>query len=169
MKIRYNLDVQDWVSFQQFFRGKKAPLNNLATPLIIFCSVFMLVLNVFYIHYEGLNLMSFISGIILIILLYLLYVKVRSGKQLQDAGNKLKKKHPEVFGEMAVEFNNTGIYIQSTASSQSLAWNDMDSFDENKSYFFMYSKKGMAYIIPKRDLDVETVNKLREFLQNCRA
>ncbi len=155
MKFSFNLTVDDWVSFQEYQKGKKTPFYTAIYPLLIVMSIGLVLLNVVYYSYyqtDKIISMTWISLACLLVLLFILNIRRESMKQLKKAGSDIQSKHPEAFGSMTLETNENGLEIQSDQTSKSLAWNEIQGYEENKNYFFLYSKKGVAYIIPKRGM-----------------
>ncbi len=75
---------------------------------------------------------------------------------VRKAGLAIQEKNPDAFGPMTLDMNAQGMTIQSQKASKTISWDEMDRFEENNYYFFLYSKKGIVYIVPKRDLDNES-------------
>lgn len=165
MKFSYNLTVDDWAAFQQYYRGKKHPFYSAVYPMILSLSAILLTTNIYYVYLYGFSKLTLISAIVLIILLYVLQIRKKSLETIKNAGLELERKHPEAFGMMNIELNENGIDIKSQQTSKYMTWDEMDKFEENKKYFFLYSKKGMVYIVPKQEIN-DMVSSFRNNLIN---
>lgn len=161
MKISFNLTVDDWIVFQQFFRGKKSPFSRWIVPIIITCMVWIVLFNA-YLAYAKVDdespMRVWISIAVFFIFAYLLYIRRKSLKRVKEAGLEIEKKHPEAFGSMIMELNEKGIDIQSSQTAKFLTWEEMGTYDKNRKYFFLYSRKGVVYIVPKRALEGQDVD-----------
>jgi hypothetical protein len=164
MKFSFDLTVDDWVAFQQYQRGKKTPFYNVLYPLIISLGIALVVINIYHIYaYEISNVTGF-SFIVLLGLIYVLYIRKKALTKVRKIGLDLQEKHPESFGPMSLDVDADGLTIQSQKTGKSILWEDLKGFEENKYYFFLYSKKGVAYIIPKREM--QDISEFRSKLTN---
>ncbi len=162
MKLSFDLRTDDWVLFQEYFKEKKAPLYKYLTPLLIFSAVMLATMNGLYIYYQSTSYVTLFSLCLLAIVLYLLYLKGRMKGRLKKTAIDIQSKNPEAFGPREMDFNNRCVEITAGNSHKILAWGELSGYNQNKDYFFLYSQKGMVYIIPKRDL--EDVPGLEEIL-----
>lgn len=156
MKINYTLTVEDWVNFQEYYRKKKSPLYGCMMPLLtvlLACNILFGFYMVFF--YKGENTYSWLFLICIILLAYLLFMQTRVRRKLLKAGNKLKEENPDIFGETRLEFFEEGFEIKTPKHTKFLKWDDIENFYQNKEYVFFFSKKGYAYIVPKRDIEDE--------------
>ena len=74
-------------------------------------------------------------------------------KQLQKTAKNIQSKNPDAFGPREMDFNDKQVEIKVGDSLKTLTWGELSGYEENNDYFFLYSLKGMVYIIPKRDLN----------------
>lgn len=154
MTFSFNLKVNDWVAFQQYHRGRKTPFYNLVYPLIIAMCIALAVICIgYYIHFRTVSTVIWVSGACFLTLLYILYIRKKSLDNVRKAGLEIEKKNPEAFGLMSLNMDSSGMTILSRKASKTILWKEMDRFEENKYYFFLYSKKGVVYIIPKREME----------------
>ena len=154
MKLNYNLTVEDWVNFQEYYRKKKSPLYGCMMPiltLLLSCNV-VLGFYMVFIH-KGENNYDWLFIVCIIVLAYLLFMQTRIRRKLMRAGNQLKEKNPEIFGDTSLEFFEEGFEIKTPNYTKFLKWEDLDTFYQNKDYVFFFSKKGYAYIVPKRSVE----------------
>jgi hypothetical protein len=93
-----------------------------------------------------------VGAVCVAILLYLIYLNSKTKSRLTKAGMDLEKKNPDIFGPMTMNMDEKGIDFQSQNNTKFLPWEEIDKYDSNKEYYFIYSKKGVAYIIPKRNI-----------------
>lgn len=149
MKLSFELEVSDWVAFQRWYRGKRMPLFKVLVPLMITCCALLVVLNIVLIFSKGMSGISWISAILLLGLGYLLFLQSKSDRQLKEAGENLKERNPGAFGKLEMDFDDEGFTVTSSSNSKRLSWDEMDKNEENKNYCFLFSKKGLVYIIPK--------------------
>ncbi len=164
MKLSFDLNVDDWVAFQQYYRGKKTPLYNVVYPLLLILGVLSIAIFVYNIIVPKDTTTFWVSGVCILVLMYVLYIRKKSLYAVKKAGMDIQEKNPEAFGPMILETDANGITIQSQKSSKAIAWSDLGKLEENKLYFFLYSKKGVVYIIPKRGM--EDLSGLRGELTN---
>ena len=153
LKLSFNLSVDDWVAFQQYHRGKKAPLYKLAYPLIVSLSIVLLALNIYDMIVHGVSKLTGFSLVVLAALAYILFIRGKAIKQIKKTGLDLQQKHPEAFGPMTMDFTEEGLNIQSNQTSKLVSWEEVEQYDENKNYFFFYTSKGIVYIIPKKNIE----------------
>ena len=152
MTIVYNLEIDDWVAFQEYFKEKKTLYKYLA-PLLIFSAVLITTINIAYLFYQEASLITLFSFILVLIVLYLLYLKSQMRKQLQKTAKNIQSKNPDAFGPREMDFNDRRVDIKVGDNHKILTWEELSGYEENNDYFFLYSQKGMVYIIPKRDLN----------------
>ncbi|MDL2224112.1 YcxB family protein [Bacteroidales bacterium OttesenSCG-928-M06] len=165
MKIAYNLTVEDWVDFQEYYMKKKAPLSGCMTPILTILMICNIIIGIYMEFIAKTGSYNFVFLICIIILGYLLYLKTKTRKKLFKSGEEIKEKNPGAFGEMTMDFQDEGIDIHSKTHSKFLVWEEISSYDnKSKVFFLLYSKKGMVYIIPKRDIESET--ELQAVLEN---
>lgn len=165
MKINYHPTIEDWVNFQEYYRKKKSPLYGCLMPILgilLLCNVVFGFYMVFI--YKGESNYDWLFGICIIVLAYLLFMQTRIRRKLMKAGAQLAEKHPDVFGETSMEFFEEGFEIKTQNHTKFLKWEDLDNFYQNKDYIFFFSKKGFAYIVPKRDVD--DIDRLQTILRH---
>lgn len=153
MKITYNLTVDDWVSFQEYYRKKQSPMYGCLMPIL----TLLLMANIGFglymmFFYDGYNNYAWLFIICILLLSYLLFMQTRIRHRLMKAGTKLKEEHPEIFGQTETEFFEEGFEIRTGKNIKFLKWTDIEKYDEVKDYVFFFSTKGYAYIVPKRDI-----------------
>lgn len=156
MKIAYKLTPIDWVNFQEYFRKKKAPMYSLMVPILSILLVFNIAFGIYMLITQGWTTYSWIFLFCILLLSYLLYLRSKARQQLEKAAEELNKKSPDIFGPMSMNFQENGLGVQSQKNQKYLSWEEMDKFDQTKDYFYLFSKKGVAYIIPKRDIEKES-------------
>ncbi|MDR1370331.1 MAG: YcxB family protein [Dysgonamonadaceae bacterium] len=164
MRGSFNLTIDDWVAFQQYQRSKKTPFYNVVYPLILCLGIALVAINVYHIYMYEVNNTTWFSSVVLIGLLYVLYIRKKALSKVREVGLDLQQKHPEAFGPMRLEMNANEFTIQSQETAKTILWEDMKGFEENKCYFFLYSKKGVVYIVPKRG--IEDISGFRSELTN---
>lgn len=152
MKITYNLTVADWVNFQEYYRKHHAPLIGCIEPVIYVLTVLNVIVGTWHFISYGFSVYSVICLVCLGVFIFLLYAKKQSKKNLYEAGQTMAEKNPDAFGLMNMELNEQGIHIASQNQTKKLLWEDIRNYQSNNDYFFLYSKKGNAYILPKRDI-----------------
>ena len=153
MTVSFDLDIDDWLAFQEYFKGKRAPLYKWLPTILILLAISLVVFNVIYLFYREASLVNIISLGFLLAIFYMLYLKKKATSHVRKMAAEIKLKHPEAFGIHEITFDGDGIKIKNEHTDVSLEWDDMNTYDENKDYFFLYSKKGVAYIIPKKKID----------------
>ena len=157
MRFSFNLNVDDWVAFQQYHRSKKIPFYGMVYPAIIAMCIALVVLCIgYYIQYQVVSTTIWVSGACVLALLYILYIRKKSLDNVKKAGLAIQEKNPEAFGAMTMDVTAQGLTILSPKASKVVAWEEMGKFEENAKYFFLYSKKGVVYIVPKREIDNES-------------
>ena len=153
MTISFNLKVDDWVAFQQYHRGQKIPFYNIIYPAIIVLCLFLAGICIGYcIYYRTNSSVVWVSAACFLTLLYILYLRKKSLAHIREIGLELEKKNPDAFGLISMNIDQDGITVLSRKISKTIPWKEMDRLKENKSYFFLYSKKGVVYIVPKREI-----------------
>lgn len=155
MKIAYNLTVNDWINFQEFYRKRKTPLIGCLEPLIYILTALNIIIGTWHFISYGPSIYTGICIICIGVLLFLIYAQKKSKKNLLATGKVVEEKNPDAFGKMEMTFTDKGIEIISQTQSKDLTWDEVSNYDSNKDYFFLYSKKGFAYIIPKKDIPSE--------------
>lgn len=149
MNLSFDLDTEDWVAFQKWYRMKRMPLFKWMGALMVSCVILLVLLNILLIIFKGFSALSWISALILLILGYLLFLRSKSDRKLVEAGNRLKEKNPQAFGKLDMFFDEEGFTVTSLYHTKRIKWEEMDKNEENKDYCFLFSKKGLVYIIPK--------------------
>ena len=152
MTIHFNLTIDDWLAFQEYYKGRKAPLYRILMPLLGISAVLLVILNILYLMNNPASLMTTLSGIMLLSIFYLFFLKKRSTKHLRKAALDLKSKHSDAFGQREMSFDEKQITIEAGNSIKELPWEEVDRWEENKEYFFIFNAKGMVYIVPKRSI-----------------
>lgn len=167
MSICFDLTIEDWLAFQDYFRKKKAPVYRLLMPILGITAGLLIILNVLYLlHYEA-SMVTVLSGILLFFILLLFYYRSKSKKTLYNMAVELKKSHPEVFGEREMVFDEQQISIITPSNTQVIPWSQVEQWEESKQYFYIYNTKGIVYIVPKSclsDYD-EFVGTLNRYFQ----
>lgn len=167
MTIHFNLTVEDWLAFQDYYKGKKAPLYKILMPMLGIIAGILVAINVLYLmHYEASTVTVF-SGILLLLIIYLFFLKKKSDKQLLQAALDMKAKNPDAFGQRDMTFDEKQITIQAANSSKVLPWEEVEQWEENKAYFFIYNAKGVVYIVPKRSIkdNIAFTDMLNQYFQ----
>lgn len=154
MKIAYKLTAQDFVSFQEYYMKKKAPLAGCIQPVTIIMLLCNVVIGTVLYFYHGVTTYTYVCLLCILLLGILLIGKGQTKKRLLKTALQMEKDKPGAFGNMTMEFSDKGIEIHSSVSEKFLTWEEVDKSDSNKDYYFIYSKKGMVYIIPKRDISI---------------
>ena len=152
MRIAYNLTVEDWVNFQEYYLKKKVPLSSCMTPALTILLIANIIFGIYTVFILKTDNYNFVFLICVLLLASLLYIRIKTRKKLLKSGEELRQKNPSAFDSMNMDFTEKGIDIQSQHSSKSLQWEEINKFESNKDYILIYSAKGMVYIIPKRDL-----------------
>ncbi|MDH8702226.1 hypothetical protein M2138_001586 [Dysgonomonadaceae bacterium PH5-43] len=156
MKIAYNLSVADWVNFQEYYQKKKAPITGCLVPAIYILTFLNVIGGAWHYTTYGLSMYSVICLICVGVFIFLGYTRNKAKKNLFATGEAIAEKSPGAFGNITMDFTNEGIDIVTSTNTKSLLWSDVDKFEKNKNYFFIYSKKGYVYIIPTRDISETT-------------
>ena len=152
MKLNYTLTVEDWVNFQEYYRKKKSPLYGCMMPILTILLICNIVFGFYMVFiYKGENNYDWLFAICIIFLAYLLFMQTRIRRKLMKAGNKLKEDNSEIFGDTSIEFFEEGMEIKTPNHTKFLKWDDIENYYQNKDYVFFFSKKGYAYIVPKRN------------------
>ncbi|MDR0428376.1 MAG: YcxB family protein [Dysgonamonadaceae bacterium] len=154
MKINYNLRIEDWVNFQEYFRKKKTPLYGCMVPLLTILFICNVVLGIHMnFFYRGDSQYNWVLFVCIVLLAYLLFMQSQTRKRLMKAGNELKEENPDVFGESSIEFFEEGFEIQTKKHKKFLKWMEIENYDQTKDYVYFFSKTGYAYILPKQYVD----------------
>lgn len=154
MNIAYNLTAQDFVNFQEYYIKKKAPIARYMQPVIIATLLCNILIGAWLYFYQGLSTYTYVCLICVLLLGILLIGRGQTKKKMLKAALRMEKDKPGAFGKMTMDFNEKGIDIHSSVNQKFLTWEEVDKHDSNKNYFFIYSKKGMVYIVPKRDIQI---------------
>lgn len=152
MTIHFNLTIDDWLAFQDYYKKRKAPLYRILMPLLGISAALLVILNVLYLMENKASMVTALSGILLLFIFYLFFLKRRSHKHLYRAGLELKAKHPDAFGQRDMAFEEEQITIKAENSTKVLPWKEVEQWEENKEYYFIFNAKGMVYIVPKRSI-----------------
>ncbi|MDL2223155.1 YcxB family protein [Bacteroidales bacterium OttesenSCG-928-M11] len=155
MKIAYKLTAQDFVSFQEYYMKKKAPISGCLQPSIIIMLLLNIVIGIALYFIHGITTYTYVCLFCVLLLGILLIGKGFAKKRLLKSAIQMEKEKPGAFGNMTMDFSNKGIDVHSSTQEKFLKWEEIDKFDSNKHYYFIYSKKGMVYIIPKRDVSID--------------
>ncbi len=158
MKISFDLEVEDWMVFQEYYRGKKIPLYKALMPLLFITAIVLIIINAIYLSYQNVSIFTVFSCFILITILYIFFVKKKSKESLRQRGLAIKVKNPEAFGIRQMTFNDKEIEISTLSSNKTLPFSELEKYEEIKDYFFLYSRKGVVYIIPKQKIKSEEVD-----------
>jgi len=166
MNVNFVLDVDDWVAFQEYYRKRSAPLYRIMPYLLIASGIVLVVLNaVYFFLYKEATLWNGISLIFLAVIFYGLYLKKKADGQMRKIAIELKEKNPDVFGLREMTFTEEGMEIKTEKANKYLTWEEMERYEENNDYYFLYSGKGVVYIVPKNRIDV-TPDEFGEMLNN---
>ncbi|MDR1121552.1 MAG: YcxB family protein [Dysgonamonadaceae bacterium] len=147
--IRFELSINDWIAFQEYYRSKKAPIYKFLMPALFISALLLIGLNVMYLHRHEASWFTITSGILLLFISYLFFLKGRSRSQWRKAALKMQAKYPDAFGPREMTFDDDGITIQTANNSKILSWKAIDRQEENKDYNFIFTQNGTVYIIPK--------------------
>ncbi|MDR1719440.1 MAG: YcxB family protein [Dysgonamonadaceae bacterium] len=153
MEILFDLTVDDWFIFQQYFRGKSSPVYKLIFPMIITLSLLLLVLTAIQLACYGFHKILWLSVVTFLILLYILYIRKRSMNAIRKKGRSIQEEYPDSFGRKVMKLDKNGFSIATETATKQCAWCEMLEFEETKRYFYLYSNKGVVYIIPKRNVE----------------
>ena len=157
MTIHFDLTIEDWVNFQEHFKEKKAPLYKYLMPMLGITAVLLICLNVMYLIYNPPSLVTLLSSMFFLFIICLFIMKKRSVKVLHKAATNLKEKNSNAFGDRKMVFDSEQITILTGEGKETiLLWKDIEQWDENKAYFYIYNTKGFAYIVPKRAIENES-------------
>jgi|GEM_PF-1613249 hypothetical protein len=154
MHIAYTLTAQDFVHFQEYYLKKKAPLVGCLQPAILLILICNIITGVALYFYQGVTTYTYVCLVCVILLGIVLIGKGQAKKKMTKAALKMEKEKPGAFGDMTIDLDEKGMQVHSSTQEKFLSWNEVDHQESNKDYFFIYSKKGMVYIIPKRDIQV---------------
>ena len=152
MKIAYHLTTTDFVKFQEYMRKQKSPAYRAMVPILgllgVLNFVFLFCLNVYYSNTSY----NWIFGICILLLVFLLYLNAGTKKRLSKMAEELKTKNPDLFGTTDMELNEEGIRIKTLKHEKFLKWDEVGKYDTPKDLFVIFSKKGVAYVIPTRNI-----------------
>lgn len=169
MKISYNLTAQDFVSFQEYYIKKKAPIAGCMQPVIVSILGCNILFGIILYFRNGVTTHTYVFLACALLLGLLLILKGQNKRKMLQAAIQMEKDKPGAFGNMTMDFGDKGIDVRSSTQEKFLTWEEVERHDSNKEYIFIYSKKGMAYIIPKRDLqgmDDQLLHILDKYLLN---
>ena len=153
MTLRFDLTIEDWVNFQEYYKEKKAPLYKFLMPILGITAIMLICLNVLYLMHNPTSLVTLLSGIFLLLIGCLFVMKKKSVKVLRKAATNLKEKNPSAFGEREMKFDTEQITILAGTTKTELSWKEVDQWAEGKTYFYIYNVKGFVYIVPKRAIE----------------
>ncbi len=153
MKILFDLTIDDWIAFQEYYKGKKAPLYKILMPLLGIIAGLLVILNAIYLLKYEASLVTVISGVFLFLIFYLFFLKNKSKDQLRNMALDLQSRNKDAFGPREMTFDEKQIVIKTDNNSKTLSWKEIVQWEEDKNYFFLYNTKGVVYIIPKRDIN----------------
>ena len=165
MLIQFDLTIEDWVNFQEYYKAKKAPLYKLLMPILGITAAMLICLNVIYwIYTQQASLVTVLSGIFLLLIIYLFIMKKKSVNVLRKAAANLKEQNPNAFGTRQMTFEDEKITIVAGNTETVILWKDIEQWDEAKDYYYIYNTKGFVYIVPKRAIEDEAtfVNTLNQ-------
>jgi hypothetical protein len=152
MTIKFDLDINDWIAFQEYYRSKKIPVYKFLMPALFISALLLVGLNVVYLHRQEASWFTITSGVLLLFISYLFLLKGRSRSQWRKMALKIQIKYPDAFGPREMTFDDNGITIQTSNTSKVLPWGVIDKQEENKDYNFIFTKSKTVYIIPKNKI-----------------
>lgn len=156
MHISYCLTAEDFVNFQEYYMKKKSPIAGCLQPLISTLLVCNILFGIYLYLTQGVTTYTYVTLICILLLGLFLVFRGQGRKNLLKAAKQIEKDKPGAFGNMTMDFSQKGIDIHSSTQNKFLTWGDVDKYEENKDYIFLFSKSGMVYIIPKRDISFST-------------
>lgn len=155
MQIAYKLTAEDWVHFQEYYTKKKAPLAGCLQPLIAITLIGNVLFGAYLYFQQGVTTYTYVCLVCILLLGFLLIIRGQSKKNMLKAAKQMEKDKPGAFGDMTMNFDKQGVDIKSSTNSKHLNWDEVDSYNSDKTHYYIFSKKGMVYIIPKRDINSE--------------
>ena len=152
MKIAYHLTTTDFVKFQEYIRKQKSPAYRAMVPILTLLLsiniVLFLCLNIYYSNLEY----NWIFILCILLLVFMLYLNAGTKKRLSKMAEELKTKNPDLFGTTDMELNEEGIRIKTLKHEKFLKWEEVGKYENPKDLFVIFSKKGVAYVIPTRNI-----------------
>ena len=148
MKIKYTLQIEDVLELADHHYNKNRKF--ITKFFFILLGTFLITTGLLFIkeyQFEYISISYIILGIILLTFEPILLKKII---RLKTKKAYLKGKNHEVFCENTIEIKEKTITIKSPNITTKLKTNTLESFEENKKYFFLYNTSQTAFIIPKK-------------------
>ena len=156
MKIEYELEMEDWLAFQNHYyikskRYRKALIIRiLLIPYIAAIYLFVRSLN------GNLFMEEYIFwGVVCLVWIIFSpkYLKYRIKKYFRKLLNE--GDNSSILTNHELTFSDTGISEVSRDSQSTTSWNAIKKLEENDKYFFLYNSAITAIVIPKHKINAD--------------
>jgi hypothetical protein len=165
VKIKYNVEIEDLIEFNEYYVGHSPEARRLRrshtvyAPLAVFFSV----------SFVGIIEHSWVFPIIGAIFasVYSLGAPRRLRKRSRRVMEKLfsEGKNISTLGKQQLELKDDGIYNTSSAGTQSTYWNAVEHIEQTETHGFIYISSMSAHVIPALKVEEGDFN---EFMQAAR-
>lgn len=154
-EIKLNLKNYRDFNFYHFYKNFKSLLFLLCIPIII---IGLPIMSYYYIKTSDLFLLLLlVTDLVLAIFLFILLpLSILINSQLFfNNDNFLQEKQSFIVSEEK-------ILIKTISSEVNIYWKKTFKTVETKNYFFIYSTKAKAFILPKEQINKETILFIKE-------
>lgn len=168
MKLEYNLDIKDIMSFQENFIENSEEWQKQKKNRYIIIPALMTLIGLFdYLWHKRFSLfLMVVFG--LLSLIWILHVKRNFQRNILESFEKaLEEGETEhLFGHKILEFTTSGFTYSETDSEQKVSREEVSEIRETEAYYFILVSSYNGIIVPKDKLGLseKELNELKEIL-----
>lgn len=158
MTIEFDLDIEDWLAFQEFHLSNNKKLKQwkvismLAVPL---ASAIIILTNKWFDT-------TFMIVLVIVSIAHVLYVHKTFTSRYLKRAKKMLKDNTGIIGRQTFQFTEEFILMSKLNTETKTNWNGINEILENENYYFLFVSSISAFIIPKRKIenDLEALDKI---------
>jgi len=156
MNITYKLTLNEYQEAATFhYKSGKRPL---LVAVFLGMATFMMIVGT-----DFSNTREVISNILVTFFalsFYILFTRMITAYQAK----KIYKKSPLLSNEVTLHISGKGINLNKQGNSKILPWDTFTKWKENEKYILLYTNNYQFNVIPKRAMDENQKEELKEFL-----
>jgi len=156
MNITYKLTLNEYQEAATFYY--KTGKRPLLVAVFLGMATFMMIVGT-----DFSNTREVISNILVTFFalsFYILFTRMITAFQAK----KIYKKSPMLSNEVTLHISGKGINLNKQGNSKILPWDTFTKWKENEKYILLYTNNYQFNVIPKRAMDENQKEELKEFL-----
>ena len=156
MEITFNLEMSDWLAFQQFYL--KTSKQFIRLKLIVTWMVPAIFAALLFVQYfrEPMVIMQAVMYTIISLVWVIFYPRHFTGRVMQRAQKQMESgDNSGCLGTHTMSFTEEGIIDKSPQSEYKVTWPGIKRMEETDSHYFLYNSALSALIIPKHQVSAQ--------------